>query len=219
MKTEKQPITLVDESQIKTDLHPLRILVNTLNQCKHEYLKVFKSFDLGRFQELMAASYLKEPLINQWVEENEINLLGLKLEKVLAQGLLDTPDFSGLIDQITAAKRLIGHLPPRYANLLRANVRLIYNAEMELFPTPEEGETEIYSLVKRSNTVTTETDAEVEFLQEIEYFARLRKKFQAIGFAFHDNIRDICQWQGEGEDTLYIPPRTLRIYRDSVNRE
>ncbi|NHB67960.1 hypothetical protein [Perlabentimonas gracilis] len=219
MKTEKQPITLVDESQIRSDFQGLRILAGQLEQCRHEYLKVFKSFEVGKLQELLSTSYLKGPLINQWVEENDINLLGLKLEKVLAQGLLDTPDFSALIEQITAAKRLIGHLSPRYSNLLRANAGLIYNAELELFPTPEEGETEIYSLVKRTNTVTTETDEEVEFLEEIEYFARLRKKFQAIGFVFHGDIRDICCWHGEGEDTLYIPPRTLRIYRDSVNRE
>lgn len=219
MKTEKQPITLADESQIKTDLHPLRILVNNLNQCKYEYLKVFKSFDLGKFQELMAASYLKAPLINQWVEENDINLLGLRLEKVLAQGLLDTPDFSALIDSINVVKRLIGHLPPRYANLLRANVSLIYNAELELFPLPEEGETEIYSLVKRSNTVTTENDAEVEFLEEIQAYAKLYVKFLTLGLVRESPPVNLFIWLDEDRKTLHIPPRALRIYRDSVNRE
>jgi hypothetical protein len=204
---------------MSAELSPLRILVGNLNNLKYEYLKVFKSFEMSKLQELMSTSYLKGPLINQWVEENDINLFGLKLEKVLAQGLLDTPDFTALIDSINVAKRLINHLSPRYANLLRANVSLIYNPELELFPSPEEGETEIYNLVRRSNTATTETDEEVEFIEEIRTYARLYVKFHTLGLVIDREPRTLFIWLDSDRQTLYIPPRALITFRDAANRE
>lgn len=216
MKTEKQPIILIDERKINEETQYIGFFADLLQKGKQEYLKVFECFDIAFFQKLTETKNLRGDLIKRWVEENKIDLRGIKMEVALQMGLLDLPDFSGLNVVLGTIQSRISQLPPRYPSLVRSNLALLFSEEMNDFPRPDQGTTDLYDMVKQDNTVTTESDEEVEFVLDVMAYAKLYKKFRGYNVVNEqERARLLFNWEGPSDEELFIPPSALIHFRSA----
>jgi hypothetical protein len=107
--------------------------------------------------------------------------------------------------------------------MVRQNLACLFNPDLNTFPLPNEGPTEMYEIVARYNTEVTETAEELEFIESTISFANECKKLVKMDLILESEYpRSIFSWSVDpktNEDKLYIPPGTLLRFRDWLAKQ
>jgi len=205
-----EKITLIDKNEIEQRFNELNRFVSCLETARLEFVKVFKTFDIQKFQTFFNSRKPIPLMIEYWVNLEKIDLRGIKLEKAIQMNLLEIPNLTPVIEAMQMVATRLNGLP--YFEV-RTNFSLLYSERLKKFPSSSEQKTEIFKRIENKNTFTTQNKQEIELIEDVKSFGKTFKKLRACGIVPLNFDLPINLFVLKENGNYEPHPRILKMYR------